>query len=304
MKFERVLCPVDFSDSSAAALRIAGRLSKALPSELTVLHAQRREFPLYFTAAQTQELEAQLSQSHQASRKDFEDFVARNLPDDLPRSNRLVEEEPVAAILRTSSELNTNLIVMGTHGRTGWSRFRLGSVMEGVLRQAGVPVLAVGPTVASAAGSGIPADILCPIDFDPLSQAALEAGCLLARATGARMTLLHVLERQPEANNGLKSIEDRLREWAGAKMSEPCSLRQIVRHGNVAQTIAEEAKRTGSGLLVVGARPRITLGSIMFGSTTEALARTAPCPVLVVPSAHAGHQESPAKQSRGKEQQL
>lgn len=56
MKLDRILCPVDFSEPSAAALRMAGILAKTVGSELTVLHAQTWEFPPYFTVAQTRKL--------------------------------------------------------------------------------------------------------------------------------------------------------------------------------------------------------------------------------------------------------
>ena len=301
MKFKRMLCPVDFSETSAAALRTAGRLAKVLESEVTVLHAQRWEFPLYFTAAQTRELEAQLRRSDQAARKYFEDFAARNLAPGLSRSYRFVEEEAVAAILRAAGDTEADLIVMGTHGRTGWSRFRLGSVMEGVLRQARVPVLAVGPGASSADG-GPWRDILCPVNLDPLSKATLQAAIVLAGAAGARLTVLHVLEREAEA--AVQAAEDRLCEWVRVEGSEHCSLRHLVRHGNAVQAIVDEAKRNGSDLLVIGARPRSTLTSVMFGTTTEALIRTAPCPVLVAPAGESAVETAVPGQERGKEREL
>jgi nucleotide-binding universal stress UspA family protein len=302
MKFKRILCPVDFSDTSAAALRMAGRLAKVLASNLTVLHAQRWEFPLYFTAAQTRELEAQLRRSDQAARQYLEDFVRRTLPDGSLPTYRLVEEEAVEAILRTAEDIEADLIVMGTHGRTGWSRFRLGSVMDGVLRQAAIPVLAVGPSAASADGTATLRGILCPVNFDDLSRATLETAILLARETGARLTVLHVLEHQPEAGNGLKAAEDRLCDWARLEGSEQCSLHHVVRHGNAVDAIVDEARRIGSDLLVIGARPRPTLSSIMFGSTTEALIRTAPCPVLVAPARRTDSDRTLVGQSARKEQ--
>jgi nucleotide-binding universal stress UspA family protein len=302
MKFNRMLCGVDFSETSAAALRTAGRLAKALQSELTVLHAQRWEFPLYFTAAQTQELEAQLRQSDRAAQKYLQEFSSRNLPGGFPHSNRLVEEEPVEAILRASAETEADLVVMGTHGRTGWSRFRLGSVMEGVLWQAQVPVLAVGPGASSTNAGADLREIVCPIDFEGVSRSALEAATFLAQKTGARLTVVHVLEREPESEGAAKATEDRLCDWVRLAGTEQCTLRHVVRHGHAAQAIADEAKRVQSDLLVISARPRPSLTSVIFGSTTEALIRTAPCPVLVVPVAHGDPEQATAKQSHGKEQ--
>lgn len=303
MKFKRVLCPVDFSETSAAALRTAGQLARALQGELTILHAQRWEFPLYFTAAQTQELAAQLRSSDQAAQPYFTDFAARNLPDEVHRSYRFVEEEAVAAILRASAEVEADLVVMGTHGRTGWSRFRLGSVMEGVLRQVRVPVVAVGPRAFSADEGANLREIVCPVDFDCPSKATLETAIFLAQKTGARLTVVHVLERGLESEGAVKAAEERLCDWARLAGSEQCALRHVVRYGQAAQVIADEVKRVHGDLLVISAKPRPTLTSIMFGSTTEALTRAAPCPVLVVPAAHGDPEQATAKQSHGKEQQ-
>ena len=162
MKFERMLCAIDFSETSAAAVRTAGCLAKVLQTDLTVLHAQRWELPLYFTAAQTQELELQLNKGDRAAQKYFEDFVTRNLPAEFPRHYRFVEGEAVSAILRTAAEIKADVIVVGTHGRTGWNRFRLGSVMEGVLRQTAVPLFAVGPKAATADCAAPVREIFCP----------------------------------------------------------------------------------------------------------------------------------------------
>jgi len=70
-------------------------------------------------------------------------------------------------------------------------------------------------------------------------------------------------------------------EWIRSEGKEQCSLRHVVRHGHTAQAIVDEAKRIGCDLLVIGAQARPTLSAVIFGTTTEALIRIAPCPVLV-----------------------
>jgi nucleotide-binding universal stress UspA family protein len=260
-------------------------LSGGLSGELTILHAQRWEFPLYFTAAQTRELEAQLRKSDEVAQKYLEEFADRNMPKGIPRANRLVEDEPVEAILRSVRETAADLMVMGTHGRTGWSRFRLGSVMEGVLRQAPVSVLGVGPGATSADPSVVLHSVLCPVNFNVLSRSTLEIATFLARETGAQLTVLHVLEGKPGvAESSVKAAKERLCEWVRAAGGDECAFRQIVRHGDPVEAILEEEKRKGCGLLVIGAKPRLTLSSILFGTTTEELIRNAPCPVLLVPA--------------------
>ena len=65
---KHILCPIDFSEHSAAALRVAGGVAKAFGAEVHILHAQRLEAPVYFTVAQTQALQAQLRRSARAAR--------------------------------------------------------------------------------------------------------------------------------------------------------------------------------------------------------------------------------------------
>lgn len=67
---EHILCPVDFSAQSGAAVRAAGVIARAFGSEVVVLHAQRLEAPAYFTVAQTQALRTQLRRSVRAARSE------------------------------------------------------------------------------------------------------------------------------------------------------------------------------------------------------------------------------------------
>jgi hypothetical protein len=76
---KRILCPVDFSEQSAAALRVAGGIAKAVNAELIILHVQHVEAPVYFTAAQAQTLKASSSPpgcSGNPSTRPWEDRMA------------------------------------------------------------------------------------------------------------------------------------------------------------------------------------------------------------------------------------
>jgi len=132
-----ILVAVDFSDASAGAISLAGALAVALNAQLTAVHAEVLEAPPYFTHEQLDALEAQRREMREAATGYLERFVRA-------RSNvnvraLLAEESPVEAILRLSAA--ADLVVMGTHGRRGPSRWWLGSVAERVVRSAIVPVL-------------------------------------------------------------------------------------------------------------------------------------------------------------------
>jgi nucleotide-binding universal stress UspA family protein len=91
-----------------------------------------------------------------------------------------------------------DLLVMGTHGRSGFEALFLGSVTEKVLRSTRVPVLTVPPAVERVE-SVVYKTILCPIEFWDASTRALEYALTLAQETGARLILLHVVEQLVDA---------------------------------------------------------------------------------------------------------
>jgi nucleotide-binding universal stress UspA family protein len=140
--FKRILCPVDFSPASAHALDHAMGLAESFGASIDVLHA----FPVAvyqltdgaFTAPpqvvadQSARLEAEL-----------ERLVKAHAREGVALHHRLVVGAPQEAILEALDQGDYDLVVMGTHGRTGWRRAWLGSIAERVVRSAHQPVLTV-----------------------------------------------------------------------------------------------------------------------------------------------------------------
>ena len=96
-------------------------------------------------------------------------------------------------ITREAERLPADLLILGTHGRSGFERLFLGSVTEKVLRSTRVPVLTIPPPVQHP-GSPVYKTILCPVDFSDASIRALEYALSLAQQADARLILLHVIE--------------------------------------------------------------------------------------------------------------
>ncbi|MFB3923299.1 MAG: universal stress protein [Terriglobia bacterium] len=275
----RILCPVDFSEQSVAALRVAGNMARIFDAEVLVLHAQQFDAPVYFTAAQVQSLKAQLRRSLRSAREYLEEFVRINLPRGVSRSIRVAEHDPVEAILAMDREWRPDLLVMGTHGRTGWTRIRLGSVMESIFRQMRGPLITVGPKV-KAVGRGPLRRIVSPVDLNDISRGTFQYSLALAERTKAEVIALHVLEPtvEPGRNGDVKELCD----WVSPEARAHCSVHELVRSGTPADRIVAEAKSARADLIVLGAQPRSYLGGLVFGSTTEAVVRTAPCPVMSI----------------------
>lgn len=140
--FDRLLCPIDFSEASDHALRYAASLARKMRSELHVMTTY--QLPLLSmpdgAIVATPELVASLST---ASQKRLTEVVATYAKEDLRIVPHVLEGEPHKEIVDLAVKLGTDLIVMGTHGRRGLSHMWLGSVTEKVVRSSTIPVLTV-----------------------------------------------------------------------------------------------------------------------------------------------------------------
>jgi nucleotide-binding universal stress UspA family protein len=279
---KRILCPIDFSEHSAAALRVAGGVAKAFGSDVLVLHAQRLEAPVYFTEAQARALQAQLQRSGRAAKAYVSDFAGKHLPENVPHVVMLVEDDAVSAVLSALRDLRAGLVVMGTHGRTGLMRIRLGSVMESVLRQVRVPVLTVGPHIKPSVTLGSIRRILCPVNFGDLAHEAFEHAVALAEKTQADLLVVNVQEHPASSDQTPRSPLQELCDWVAPEVRRRCAVKEVVKEGTAGEQIVAEAKNSRADLVVIGAHPRSFLGTILFGSTSEVVIRSAPCPVLSV----------------------
>lgn len=134
MKTKKILYPTDFSSASDAGLAWAGSLARDSGATLLILHVEEPPMAygggeLYYGVPEpdTAALEKMLANVRPASA-------------DVPVEHRLVVGDPAGEIVRVAEEEGVDLIVLGTHGRTGLSRLLMGSVAEAVVRRAACPV--------------------------------------------------------------------------------------------------------------------------------------------------------------------
>jgi nucleotide-binding universal stress UspA family protein len=272
-----ILVPVDFSELSALALQYADALGRCSGARITVLHASAFEAPPYFTQGQVEELRARLRAAQRQAERDLREFVRKALgPDTAMPAVRVVEGRPAETILRTAQEIGSDLIVMGTHGRSGWNRLMLGSVTERVLRETSIPVLTVRGDMRTPERPLAIRNILCPVNDTPVARRALRQAAEMAHCLDATLTLLHVDEG---------SSRDRIADlcaWVPNEQRQKCRIREITRRGEAAREIIAQAREEGCDLLVIGAQHRRFFDSTVIGSTTVRVVRHAPCPVLTV----------------------
>jgi nucleotide-binding universal stress UspA family protein len=152
LTLETILHPTDFSERSAYAFRLACSLARDHGARLIVMHI--------LPPPQTVAYEAMpmLPMHPPTYRKELEAKLHNlKVPEGVEVEYRLEEGFASAEIVRLASELPCDLIVMGTHGRSGFGRFLLGSVAEQVLRKASCPVLTVKAPFVEHAATAEPA---------------------------------------------------------------------------------------------------------------------------------------------------
>jgi nucleotide-binding universal stress UspA family protein len=296
IEFTRILCPVDFSEPSRAALESALMLARWYESTVFVPHVVQIALP---PAPFSPTPPVGLTPEQQAEAfGHVADFVAACAPGDVPVTPSVHVGSPVAEILRQASELPADLIVLGTHGRSGFEHLLMGSVTERVLRKAACPVFTIRPD-ASRRPHTPPApftSILCAVDFSPASMNALEHALSLAQESGQRLTLVHVQDwpfdvRATEvlgadaARYQRQMHERAARELAATVPADArtwCRIDEVVAVGRPHEVILDRARETAADLIVMGAHGRPGLDLHVLGSTTDHVVREAACPVLTV----------------------
>ena len=196
------------------------------------------------------------------------------------------------------SEPASGMIVIGTHGRSGFARVLLGSVTEMVVRHAPCPVLTVRPDNPPAPF----AHVLCPVDLTRPAHDAMDLAAELAQPGGAGITLLHVLElpvpfagelRTPDFHRDLDAhaaaLLDRWTAELKARVGVPVTQQtRIGRPG--AQVLALLDDDRTFDLVVMGSHGHTGISRVLLGSVAEKVVRHARCPVLV---AHGGNAARP-----------
>jgi len=134
----RILVPVDFSEASATALRVAAALAARTGGEVVAFHAESIDVPPYFTHDQLRAIEQQRAEVRLEAERYLKRFVQASAP-----AARAVLTDGVAVPAILAASQDVDLLVMGTHGRRGPTRWWAGSVTERVVRESTVPVLVV-----------------------------------------------------------------------------------------------------------------------------------------------------------------
>lgn len=292
----RILCPVDFSETSQHALEHAAALARWYSATLTVFHAYRLSMPVMAMAPGMVAIGPEVALSWTVNEPmllaDMRTMARTAGTDGIVVKYGVAEGGTVDTIVEQAR--NADLIVIGTHGRTGFDRLMLGSVTEGVLRKAPCPVLTIPPRADQPAAAQF-TRILAATDLSDASARALSYACSLAVEADADLTVLHVIELPTTAGEWLygrapeRLLDDvtaaaraRLSQAIPAAVRQGCRVTERIETGNPYKAIVAAAVEGGAALIVVGSQGHGPLDQLLFGSTAQMVVRHAACPVLMV----------------------
>jgi len=287
---KNVLYLTDFSASSEAALPFAVAMARHNAGSVEVLHVLTPVIP---------------ESCHDAVKAD-EALAEAEMKKIRPRIVGVPCQTTMAegvglwdAIERAILQHHIDLIVLGTHGRTGVPKLLLGSAAEEVFRRSPVPVLTVGPGVRNAAGNTPRFDrVLFATDFGSESEAAAPHALALAHEKDAQLILIHVMRKK----EGLNPAEFRTFDASVAQainelyqivpgdtpLGNPAEV--AIEYGDPADRIVEAAKERKADLIVLGVRNaagHLGEATHLERATAHRVVIHAPCPVLTVPASEA-----------------
>ena len=291
LRIERILCPTDFSESSARAYDYAQSLARHYRANLFLSHVVDFGLPPYEYYTPAVDFEEVFRQTCANARDQLQEFAKSHTRNGVQPECFVQEGAVTDSILSFAEAQMVDIIVMGTHGLKGLDRVTLGSVAEKVLRKACCPVLVVrkpGPEAVAAEGAQNLVElrrvILCT-DFSEPSKRALEDALSAAAEFDAELTLLHVLENLPNSadiEEEIATAKEQLDKLVPPEEVKAGKIKTSVRIGRAYEQIIELALEAQADLVIMAVRGRDALNLAVFGSTTYRVIQLGPCPVLAV----------------------
>jgi nucleotide-binding universal stress UspA family protein len=291
MRIDNVLVPVDFSPPSNLAIDHGVALARRFRARLTILHVVESSKALTYTfPAVAEKVEGERFETaekmlpHLVNPEDREDLDLRIVVKSGDAKNE---------ILAAAELEHADIIVMGTHGRSVFGRAIIGSVAQGILRQASVPIVTVSHASRPAFNR-----ILFATDLSNSSDDAFRFVLDLAGALGATLAITHVVDKRPAVSHELPEVTalfDEERRMAVTKAHSAfhafeakgaganVTVVTVLAQGDAGDAILRVADENAVDFIVIGVRDKGRFERALMGATAERLIREAHVPVLSFP---------------------
>lgn len=277
-RLKNILFATDFSEASMKAFPYAVALAKKFDAEVFACHIVT---PSSLAAAAPQVAPELYEAERTAAENELENIIRSPLLEGIKKELVVSSGLLADCIAEETQNKNVDLVIAGTHGRTGWRRFLLGSSVEAICRTATCPVLAIGP--------GLPPTeirfkrILLPTDLSDDSMRCLPMVANLASAFDSSVTVLHVLPEETASNPDARELsKPLLRTLTGTfePQLKPIRTEFAIESGDTAETILKVARETKADLIALGIRNAFLPSLNVRASVAYRVMAMSSCPVL------------------------
>lgn len=295
---KNVLFATDFSAISDAAFPYAAAICRQFGATLHAVHVLSEASLLMMTGGVDYVSMGTIYEDAINEAKERLDHICSSL-EGIPHRSYVRHGQVWKTLESIIHESEIDLIVLGTHGRTGLGKLLLGSAAEDILRHADCPVLTVGPKVSGHAKLPVISEghdlapfeleirqIVCATNFGKNSDVIAQSATSLAEQFRARLTVLHVIEdytqlgRQPGTmEEGTRRLQQLIPPGAGLQYAPEF----LLDFGSAPERILKVASDREADMIVLGARPSAEIGTSHFPwSSAHHVIAQAHCPVLTI----------------------
>lgn len=295
---KNVLFATDFSPISESALPYAAAICRRFGSTLHTVHVLSEAGLLMMAGGVDYVSMGTIYEDAQNEAREKLDQISEHI-ESIPHRNYVRHGQVWNTLASIIADNEVDLIVVGTHGRTGVGRLLLGSVAENILRHAPCPVLTVGPKVSGRARlpefTGHGRDLAPPelelrqiifaTNFARNAALAASDAATLAQEFRARLTLMHVIEDYTELGSEPSQIEDnlhRLRELIPRNTQPQYAPETLLEFGNAPERILKAAAEREADIIILGAHSSEIGTTHLPWSAAHQVIAQARCPVLTI----------------------
>lgn len=282
----KILVPTDFSELSTKALKVANSYAKLFNGKVYPFHSHVpiTELDEPYALGMSSQVYQDYEEIESSIKEKLDSLADKYIDADKLGKTLIGTGNPAQSIVVESE--NFDIIIMSTHGRTGFTRFLLGSVAEKVLRLAEIPVMVVENESEIDAFK----KILVTTDFSENANAAYPHALKIARKTGGSITLLHVLSfeqfNEEESDLSLKKIREQrlqvIEKEFFHELNGKVKSKVIVSDDSPHEAIIKHVQDNPYNLIVMSTVGRTGLRYLMMGSTTANVVRYVKTAVLSI----------------------
>lgn len=282
IQLKKILYATDLSEASRSALPIVSAIARRYGSEIYVVNVWST---LPYSMVTPEALAILENKQEQDAKSDMARLLQTSELQGLRTTPLVKSGEPTDEIQHIVGDLQIDLAIVATHGRTGFLHLLMGSLAEELLHSLSCPVLTVGPHLASRFTNPLEIKaILCPTDLSPESRLVLPYLASLAAEYKAEIIALHVARPDGKSGpdeRGKEMLREQMRKLFCPQVDPRCRLEVIVDSGHPTDKILDYAKARQVDLIGLGVRPA---GPLMLSHFRQTVAYKvvleAECPVL------------------------